>query len=301
MPSGYPDFDNLSHTVMFDGHVLSLNPLSYRLLKVLAEANQEILSTNTLISQVWESKAVSNEAVKQRVFVLRKSIAEAGIEGLKVQSIRGEGYRLIIKSGFKNGQQEASPTEAENVFELWSAYKKLALLAGAFASFLVAAFLVYNASPNTEYTNNRVAVWTNIKQTEMPKEVAVIYANWNQILSDKNADSSIHLILSNRQEDVLVPVQTRRSRIALISNFELIYKNEKALVNLSIVEPRTATILRADSLELSPDFNTVEVLESHLDGMLKLIYSGKLNLSKQHKDNPQDPIWPDLKALAGKT
>ncbi len=301
MSNGYPDFDNLSHTVMFDGHVLSLNPLSYRLLKVLTEANQEILSANTLISQVWESRAVSNETLKQRVFVLRKSIAEAGIKGLELQSIRGEGYRLIIKSGLKNEQQETSSTEAENGFELWSAHKKLALRAGVFVSLLVAAFLVYNAGPKTTYANNRIAVWTNIKQTEMPGEASVIYANWNQMLADRNADSSIHLILSNRQEDVLVPVQARRSRIALISNFELIYRNDKTFVNLSIVEPRTATILRTDNFELDPDLNAEEVLRSHLDGMLTLISSGKLNLSKRHKENPQDPIWPHLKTLAGKT
>lgn len=301
MSSGCPDFDHLSHTVKFDGHVLSLNPLSYRLLKVLTDANQETLSADTLIFQVWESRAVSNETLKQRVFVLRKSIAEAGIDGLEVQSIRGEGYRLIIKDGLKSEQQKVLSSEAESDFGISSAYKRIALLTGAFVSLLVIAFLAYNAIPHGVYANNRIVLWKNIKQTEMPKAAAVIYANWHQILSDENAGSSIHLVLSDRQEGVLVPVQARRNRIGLISYFELVNKNEKTLVNLSIVEPKTATILRVDRLELSPDVNADEVLQSHLTGMLQLISSGKLNLRKQHKENPQDPIWPKLKALSKPT
>ena len=101
-------FDKLTHTVTFGTNTLTLNPLSFRLLEALANYPEEILSIDELTSKVWQKANVSPDTLKQRVFVLRKSIEDANILGLTIQAIRGEGYRLIIEvpnnevsSGFK--------------------------------------------------------------------------------------------------------------------------------------------------------------------------------------------------------
>lgn len=290
-------FNDIEHTVTYKDHVLSLNPLSFKLLKVLADANEETVSINTIASQVWQNSAVSPETLKQRVFVLRKSITESGIDGLVIRSIRGEGYRLIIEDDLNNLRpQEISRNH--DYLNFFKTHKNAARIIIALLFITISAVVFLKAHSKHNYINNRIALWTNVDQQQLPKSTARIYTIWHQKLSHEMAKGKINLILSNRQKDMLVPIQARKNRIALISYFEVITQNQKIIVNLSIVEPKTATILRTDSLEVLPNLNAENVLESHLKGMLELISSGKLNLSKQHKNNSKDPIWLHLKQLA---
>ena len=47
------------------------------------------------------------------MFVLRKAITESGVYGLTVQSVRGEGYRLIIDDAHEKVTSTSKPQALE--------------------------------------------------------------------------------------------------------------------------------------------------------------------------------------------
>lgn len=283
--------------MLFEGKLILLNRLSFKLLKALAESNGQILSVNEISAIVWGNNTVSSETIKQRVFVLRKAITESEIAGVVVQSVRGEGYRLIIDDASSKLASEVKPINS-NIYISLIKHNKIMLTASVLILLIIASTFVFNFSTKQPYNNDRVALWTNTKPQQLPDPALTVYTNWNDKLLKEMQKNNINLIFSEKQQGVLVPVQARQNRLALISYFEVLKKNDKDLVILSIVEAKTATVLRRDSFELTPEFNAEPLLNSHISGITKLLSSAKLNLTKQHKDNPKHRIWPYLKQLA---
>lgn len=294
-------FDKIKHTVTFNAQILSLNPLSFKLLEALANSTEEVLSVDELMSKVWQKTNVSPDTLKQRVFVLRKSIEEASIQGLTIQAVRGEGYRLIIEvpsqGGSQNDSQELTKQAMFNPTHIKSfKYVGVALM------LLIVAVLIsmtwFNVNKNKTYINNRVVLWANIPTHQMSKVATGIYKQWYEKLSSESATSRIQLVLSERQNDVLVPVQARRNRAGLISYFEVLETDKTTSIKLSIVEPRTATILRTNTIDIESKLNVEKLITSQIHGLLALISSEKLNLTKQQRESPSAPIWLELKAIA---
>ncbi|MFT5759787.1 MAG: DNA-binding winged helix-turn-helix (wHTH) protein [Alteromonadaceae bacterium] len=294
-------FDQLTHTVTVGTNALTLNPLSFRLLEALANYPEEILSVEHLISKVWQKTRVSPDTLKQRVFVLRKSIEEANILGLTIQAIRGEGYRLII---------EVPDNEVYSDLNVKSSFLSikpnfLFKYVGFTLTLLVTVFFLtkdgYVFSHKESSTNNRVVLWTNIEQHNMPKSATDIYEQWFSLLSTKSAEGKLQLVLADRLSNVLIPIQARKNNVAIISYFEVIETNKTTTIRLSIIEPRTAAILRTNTINLESNSNLKETLKSQAKGILALVSSGKLYLSKKQQEFTQSPIWAHLKTLANPT
>ncbi|NQZ81389.1 MAG: winged helix-turn-helix transcriptional regulator [Colwellia sp.] len=291
-------FDKLTHTVTFGTNTLTLNPLSFRLLEALANYPEEILSIDELTSKVWQKANVSPDTLKQRVFVLRKSIEDANILGLTIQAIRGEGYRLIIED--PNNEVSSGFKVRPSLFSI--KHNVLFKYVGFTLALLVAVWFVtkdwYVLNSMESSTNNRVVLWTNIQQHDMPKSAIGVYEQWYARLSKESAEGKLQLVLSDRLNDVLIPIQARKNHAAIISYFEIIETNKTTTIRLSIVEPRTAAILRTNTINLESNANLEKTLNSQVNGILALISSGKLYLNKQQREYAQDPIWAQLKRLA---
>ncbi|MEQ9451275.1 MAG: winged helix-turn-helix domain-containing protein [Pseudomonadales bacterium] len=98
-PTGY-QIDDLvvntgTHEVSRDGQVLKLPALSYRMLVVLAQAAPDMLSTDELITQVWQGRIVSNETVTQRIKLLRQAIGDNAQQPRYIGLVRAGGYRIL--------------------------------------------------------------------------------------------------------------------------------------------------------------------------------------------------------------
>ena len=85
------EIDRHSGTVFLHGEVLDLPDLSYRLLLTLAERAPALVSKNELISIVWNDVVVSDEALMQRVKLLRQAIGDDGQQPRYIASVRGRG------------------------------------------------------------------------------------------------------------------------------------------------------------------------------------------------------------------
>lgn len=288
-------FDKQMHTVTYQGDVVTLNPLSFKLLEVLASSKEEVLSVNELTVQVWQKTNVSAETLKQRVFVLRQAIKKSNLQGITVQSVRGEGYRLLLEpiQGLTTSPNQPLPSKNKQpINKIFIASLLLILIA------LTITFNWLKPSKGQVASNNRIVLWSNLQPHKMSKQAASIYERWHSKLTKENAKGSIQLILSERQEGILIHVQARRNRATLVSYFEVIETDKSTVVKLSIVEPRTATILRTDVVTLTTSALSDSMLTSQLNGLVSLINSGKLHLNKQQRESSKAAIWGELRAIA---
>jgi len=75
--------------------VISLPKLSYDLLLALVSASPTLLTQQELMSKVWPNIVIGDETLKQRVKLLRRSLADNASSPTYIEAVRGRGYRLI--------------------------------------------------------------------------------------------------------------------------------------------------------------------------------------------------------------
>lgn len=85
------EVDDLSHSVTFNGEVIELSPTEYRLLHILMENKNRVLSKTVLLDDVWGITFESESTVVDTyISYLRKKLHRDGFEGIK--TIRGVGF-----------------------------------------------------------------------------------------------------------------------------------------------------------------------------------------------------------------
>ncbi|MFM9151407.1 MAG: response regulator transcription factor [Candidatus Planktophila sp.] len=83
--------DDSTHTVTFDNDFIDLSPTEYRLLQVLIENKNRVLSKSVLLDDVWGITFESESTVVDTyISYLRKKLHRDGFEGIK--TIRGVGF-----------------------------------------------------------------------------------------------------------------------------------------------------------------------------------------------------------------
>lgn len=83
--------DDSTHTVTFNDETVELSPTEYRLLQVLIENKNRVLSKSVLLDDVWGITFESESTVVDTyISYLRKKLHKDGFEGIK--TIRGVGF-----------------------------------------------------------------------------------------------------------------------------------------------------------------------------------------------------------------
>ena len=77
------------------GSDIALPNLSFRLLMALIRAAPNVLSNESLMTQVWPGLVVSPETVNKRVNLLREALGDDPREPRYIAGVRSRGYRLI--------------------------------------------------------------------------------------------------------------------------------------------------------------------------------------------------------------
>lgn len=156
-------------TVRCGNSMVELPRLSHALLVQLAYEAPTPLEVNTLRQRVWEGVYVGDDAVKQRIKLLRSALEASGIERERIETIPGKGYRL--KGPFKiyNGNHKPSATE------WWKKSKSSWKYGAGIAATFVAAFTVYlfafsegAETPLEQSQDIRVAIMAFSEANESP-------------------------------------------------------------------------------------------------------------------------------------
>ena len=83
--------DEASHTVTFADELVDLSPTEFRLLQVLVENKNRVLSKGLLLDEVWGITFESESTVADTyISYLRKKLHRDGFEGIK--TVRGVGF-----------------------------------------------------------------------------------------------------------------------------------------------------------------------------------------------------------------
>lgn len=122
-------------TVRFAGRETKLPGLSFQLLRLLGERAPEPVAFAEIEKRVW-SAHVSRETIKQRVKMLRDSLAGLGLSD-GVESARNVGYRLTRPLGVYGRPVEAAPWWRDRRIQLAAA--GLTACAGALVLYVVQA------------------------------------------------------------------------------------------------------------------------------------------------------------------
>jgi adenylate cyclase len=73
---------------------VELPPLSFKLLVALLRHAPDVVKRRDLIDEVWDGALVNDEALSQRVRLLRESLGDKAAQPRYVASVRGWGYRI---------------------------------------------------------------------------------------------------------------------------------------------------------------------------------------------------------------
>ncbi|HEL3778897.1 TPA: winged helix-turn-helix domain-containing protein [Stenotrophomonas maltophilia] len=91
------DIDRPAQRVSRAGQVLPVSGLSWTLLDVLLAHGAEVVDFDTLAAQVWAPAVVGEDAVSQRVKLLRQALGDDSRRPRYIRSVRGRGYQLCAQ------------------------------------------------------------------------------------------------------------------------------------------------------------------------------------------------------------
>ncbi|WMJ69921.1 winged helix-turn-helix transcriptional regulator [Stenotrophomonas sp. 24(2023)] len=88
------DIDRPAQRVSRAGQVLPVTGLSWKLLEVLLAHGVAVVGFDTLAAQVWAPAVVGEDAISQRVKLLRQALGDDSRRPRYIRSVRGQGYQL---------------------------------------------------------------------------------------------------------------------------------------------------------------------------------------------------------------
>lgn len=148
-----------SSEISRNGQAARLDMRSMRLLMCLAEHPGEVVSIETLISEVWAGLAVTPDSVYQAVASLRRQLGDDPKQPTYIETVPRLGYRMVAvvsKSGEEPGT--GKPRRGAKPLLLVAAASALCLA-------LVAALLIHNRSVSAQ-TKKSIAVLPFLDLTE---------------------------------------------------------------------------------------------------------------------------------------
>jgi DNA-binding response OmpR family regulator len=89
-----------AHTIEIGGEEVDLPPREYDLLHALALEAGKVVSADELLTRVWGAEYIGEpQVVYVHIRWLREKIEEDPHEPVRIQTVRGVGYKLIPKTG----------------------------------------------------------------------------------------------------------------------------------------------------------------------------------------------------------
>ncbi|WP_286269945.1 winged helix-turn-helix domain-containing protein [Thalassotalea hakodatensis] len=290
-------FDHVSYRIHYEDTSVELQPLNFKLLRLLWDNANQVVGVNEILEAVWGSRSVSSDTIKQRVFLLRKVIQAEGICDFEIKSIRGEGYKLITHYSAPDSLENRPNTEQMDVPKVGINIlsPRLILLFTCFAIF-ISVFIWQKKLETQTGQNNRLALWLYTDNQATKDSLVKV----RRLLTDRVVKSQkydIQIVLSEFDQALSIPQQARTHRIGLLVFLAL---EDNTTVNARILEPKTATILSSYQIQIDRVTQELNGQEQLIEAVLSLFNSGKLVLTKDMLVNADHPIWGELVQIASK-
>ncbi len=275
--------DPIHHKIVIGSDVVELQPLTFTLFAKLLEHKNEVVSIAVLTDEVWGNVTVSPDTLKQRIFLLRKALEEARIEDCFVQSVRGQGYRLVVHDG---GQAYKNVIPGRRILVAF----------GLVAALSVIAIYVWQArQPYDPPPNSRVVFWPD-SATEFTLGEG---AKWEQMwMIELSSSDKIIFVAAKREPEQSLTYQARQTRAALISIWTFFESDGQPMVRMQLLEPKTASTLRSDLVAMDDAAEMARLLTAQTAAVERILESGALPLTATPLNNDDHPTWARLRNLA---
>lgn len=169
--------------------VLPVSGLSWRLLDCLLEHGTDVVDFDTLAQQVWAPAVVGEDAISQRVKLLRQALGDDSRQPRYVRSVRGRGYQLCapLMSCAEDTRTPASMAkEGPQRHRRWVWLTAGAAAAGAAIAVIVASPQRAPRSP-ADPVLQRAAYYAGIGQASNNDRAITLYRQALQIDPDSSA------------------------------------------------------------------------------------------------------------------
>ena len=276
--------DPIHHKVGIGSVVVELQPLTFALFAKLLEHKNQVVSVALLTDEVWGNITVSPDTLKQRIFLLRKALEKAHVEDCFIQSIRGQGYRLVVRDEGRGIRAVATR-------------RRLLVTLGIIVTLVIAAIFFWPLwQPYDPPPNNRIVFWRS-QPTESPH---VDSGKWEQMwVTQLSLSDKLLFVATERDPARSITDQARRSKAALISVWTQFEDDGQALVRMQILEPKTASTLRSDLAAMSDSDEMSRLLAVQRAAIERILESGTLPLLTESLNDTDHPAWERLRNLAG--
>jgi DNA-binding winged helix-turn-helix (wHTH) protein len=274
--------DPIHHRLTVGTNTVELTRLNFALFARLYESANETVSIAVLSEDVWGNVTVTSDTVKQRIFLLRKALENANISGYQIQSVHGQGYRLI-KAEKPSGDKRFKFTRGKKVL----AVAMLALL------FVVVIWLGNREADLP--TNARVVFWDELRVVGRVANFEQWRQSWISVLSD---NEQVQFVAIERDGSLDISKQARRARAALISKWTIYETGRDVRVRMQTIEPKTATVLRTDLASLKDSESMRNGIAQQESVITRILASNLLPLSGDVLLATDHPDWEDLRALS---
>ncbi|NMP31912.1 transcriptional regulator [Thalassotalea sp. M1531] len=202
------EFDANSLTLKHNQQTIAIRHNEALLLKLLLENNQSVVSKDTILSEVWQGKVVSEQAVFQNISHLRSLFG-----GNAIKTFAKRGYQWQLTFQCQNAESPIQPVNVPSTAQQTRAQNKTHWRLIAFIAVLLIGFVSYFSSVfsvNKE-SKPQVAIvpftFTNMAEQEVPihqltfkvnelKNISAQQYEATQILSYQSLKQSHPLILS---------------------------------------------------------------------------------------------------------
>lgn len=275
--------DSIHHKITVGSAVVELQPLTFALFAKLFEHKNQIVSLAVLTDEVWGDVAVSPDTLKQRIFLLRRALEEADVDGCSVQSVRGQGYRLVVP---EEGRAKAAAAR----------YQRWIWASGLVAILAVAAIYSWQANQSIDLpSNNRIVFW----RASPGPSVNDGAGEWEQMwITRLSSSDKMSFVASKRDPTQSLSEQARQTRAALISRWVRFESGGQRWVRMQILEPKTAGTLRSDLVALGDTDEMSTLLQAQTKAIERILESGVLPLSREILNDTDHPAWARLRKLA---
>lgn len=156
---------------------IPLSRLTFELLSVLVEAAPDLVSHDELAARVWgPRRVVTPENLTQRLLLLRKSLGDDAARPRYIESVRGQGYRLVPTAILEPGEPQADtapPVPAPRPAQL-GRLRERALTFIVVGGLLVVAAAWWSYAPRNESTLAAVNEQQPPARTTLPDSLAVL-------------------------------------------------------------------------------------------------------------------------------
>jgi DNA-binding winged helix-turn-helix (wHTH) protein/DNA-binding NarL/FixJ family response regulator len=89
-----------------NGKPVAIEPQVYKLLQLLLESHQQVLTKDDILSSIWRNRVVSESSLSSCIKAARQAIGDNGEEQALIKTVRGHGFRFVGQLSFDNEQDK---------------------------------------------------------------------------------------------------------------------------------------------------------------------------------------------------